>query len=187
MYDIIFEECLVSGYSERTRLNAAADVTIAFAKYFDSAGEKLTKKCVLEQKKLYLPVEFDAITNIKIFEETTDRIAIAINNLPKKYIELNIAGNSIHTLKNVITQHAIDSFVSRFLSEIIWKLKLLDSENPKIFTLIRSGGQTGFDEAGIKAAKKLGYRTKVLSPKNWVFRNEYGDIANERMFKERFI
>jgi hypothetical protein len=54
-------------------------------------------------------------------------------------------------------------------------------------TLIRSGGQTGFDEAGIKAAVKLGIPALVHAPKNWLFRDiEGNDYTNEEVFKNRF-
>lgn len=37
---------------------------------------------------------------------------------------------------------------------------------------IRSGGQTGVDQAGLRAAKELGYKTGGIAPKN--FRTEQG-------------
>ena len=52
---------------------------------------------------------------------------------------------------------------------------------------IRSGGQTGVDEAGIIAAQRLGIPSSVHAPRGFVFRNKEGqDIRDERAFKERF-
>ena len=52
---------------------------------------------------------------------------------------------------------------------------------------IRTGGQTGIDEAGAKAGIKLQLPTTVLAPKGWTFRNIAGqDISNEQQFKSRF-
>ena len=65
---------------------------------------------------------------------------------------------------------------------------VLESPNLKTkIESIRTGGQTGFDEAGAKAAIKLGIPTLVLAPKGWKFRNESGqDISDEKQFKARF-
>ena len=52
---------------------------------------------------------------------------------------------------------------------------------------IRSGGQTGTDEAGIIAAFILDLPRIVLAPKGWLFRNKEGiDIRDEKLFKARF-
>ena len=55
MNNIIITEDTVSGYKHRTMKNASADVTIAIAADFNTAGEKLTKKSVKEQGKLFIP------------------------------------------------------------------------------------------------------------------------------------
>jgi len=75
---------------------------------------------------------------------------------------------------------------------------------------VKSGGQTGIDEAGIIAAQRLGIKWSMHVPNNWAFRvtkdifnKEYKDriskgeykenrdgtfdIMNEQLFKERFI
>ena len=77
-----------------------------------------------------------------------------------------------------ITQEQIDKFTYDLLKAVI--------ESPNLKTKIesvRSGGQTGFDEAGAKAGIKLGLLTIVLAPKGWTFRNINGqDISNEQQF-----
>ena len=91
---------------------------------------------------------------------------------------LNIAGNGIYTMKGKYTQEQIDEFTYKLLGRVY-------SEHG--FKSIRTGGQTGFDEAGAKAGIRLGIPTLVLAPKGWKFRNINGvDISNEKLFKERF-
>lgn len=58
---IEFKECQVSGYKARTMLNASADVTIAIAADFNTAGERLTKNCVKHLGLLYLPINYTGI------------------------------------------------------------------------------------------------------------------------------
>jgi hypothetical protein len=53
---------------------------------------------------------------------------------------------------------------------------------------IRTGGQTGIDEAGAKAGINLSLPTTILAPKGWTFRDISGqDISNEQQFKARFV
>ena len=95
---------------------------------------------------------------------------------------LNIAGNGIYTMKGKYTQKQLDDFMYELLNKVLSSTKL----NTKIES-IRSGGQTGFDEAGAKAGIKLGLPTLVLAPKGWIFRNiESKDISDEQLFKDRF-
>ena len=57
--EIIFLEEKSRGYKVRTIKNASADVTIAMAIDFNSAGEKLTKQSVIFQKKKYIPIRLN--------------------------------------------------------------------------------------------------------------------------------
>lgn len=185
---IRFEEDTASGYKERTMKNASADATIAIAVDFDSAGEKLTKKSVLEQNRKYIPIDAN---NLVVTQERVDKIVESLNSLQdksadslsdKKSIVLNIAGNGIYTMKGKYTQQQVDDFTYELLKSVI------DSSNLKVkIKSIRTGGQTGFDEAGTKASIKLGLPTLTLAPKGWKFRNANGtDISNEKQFKDRF-
>ena len=52
---------------------------------------------------------------------------------------------------------------------------------------VRSGGQTGFDEAGVKAAHRLGMNCSVLAPKDWRMTPAEGDdIYGREAFTARF-
>lgn len=170
---INFIEDKSTGYAERTKKNASADATIAFAVDFNSAGEKLTKKSVLAHNKLYIPIDAN---NLEITPERVNKIANALKE--KNIKSLNIAGNGIYTMKGKYTQQQVDEFTLNLLSEVH---KIYPFES------IRSGGQTGFDEAGAKAGIRLGLPTTILAPKGWKFRNSQGqDISDEQQFKARF-
>ena len=204
---IKFEEEQSSGYRERTIKNASADVTLALAfgltsdmlkkskselynlrnqrpndLSIPSAGEKLTFDSVVEQNKKYVPID---AANLKITQERVDKIVNVLNSI--KYdlfgsITLNIAGNGIYTMKGKYTQQQIDDFTYNLLKAII------ESPNLKVkIESIRTGGQTGFDEAGAKAGIKLEIPTLILAPKDWKFRDvNKKDISDEKQFKDRF-
>lgn len=184
--EIIFEQSSSENYNERTNINANADVTIAFAMDFTTAGEKVTKKYVENNNKLYIPIDMKNLKGVTI-EEIADKI---IDNINKKYsslfqrdISINIAGNGIYTFERYnINQNRIDSFIYNVLRNVINSPKL----NVKV-NLIRSGGQTGADESGAKAGKQLGIKTIVLAPKGYRFRrSDNRDIFSESEFKSRF-
>jgi len=174
---IYFQEEKTVGYRTRTIKNADADATLAFAMDFNTAGERLTKQAVRDNKKMYIAL------HIKKLSSELEQTIRSLNKIGKSEIILNIAGNGIYTLKKYhITQNYIDEIVYLFLKEII------ESSDSKFSIIgIRTGGQTGVDEAGAKAGDKFQIPTLVLAPKGWVFRNEYGlDISNESLFKRRF-
>lgn len=186
---IKFIEEQSSGYRERTIKNASADATIAIAVDFSSAGEKLTKTAVEDiNKKIYLPVNLPTIAPSKpdVVQNTL------ISDIVKKLLDsnstsINIAGNGIYTFNQKST-----GYTQEFLDEMVYQLINLINLNlrteGKSITSIRTGGQTGIDEAGAKAGIKLGIPTTILAPKGWKFRDISGtDISNEQQFKQRFV
>ncbi len=159
-------------------MNAQADATLALAVYFESAGEKLTKNSVLEQGKTYIPIDAN---NFEITDYRVNRIVSFLNQAQAK--TLNIAGNGLYTMKNKYSQSEIDLFTYSLVNNVIQHNGLINK-----IEFIRSGGQTGFDEAGIKAAIKLGINALILAPLGWKFRTIDGkDISDETAFKERFL
>jgi hypothetical protein len=179
---INFEENLVAGYPARTRINASADATIHLGDNFETPGEKLTKKSVKEQGKVYRTIEtnnipFNAISKDSI-SKAIENIVKALNAVNAK--SLNIAGNGIYDMKGR-TQEEVDEFTYTILSGIVNSPDLKNK-----ITLIRSGGQTGFDEAGAKAGIRLGIPTTVLAPKDYEFRTNEGNVKSEQAFKARF-
>jgi alkylated DNA repair dioxygenase AlkB len=183
---IDFQEEPTSGYKNRTIKNASADATIALAYDFNSAGEKLTKSSVLNQNKKYISLNIPKKTETSDISKADIRtqIKIVVDQLNSvNATTLNIAGNGIYTMRNAgWNQEEVDLITYRLLKGVV--------ESPNLknkIVSIRSGGQTGFDEAGAKAGIKLGLPTIVLAPKGWTFRNESGtDISNEQAFKARF-
>lgn len=170
----ILEEDRDSGYSARTEVNAReADVTIAIAVNFDSPGEKLTKQLVKKHNRVYIPVSpygdisEKAVKIVNLINSTFQR--------EKNYITLNIAGNGIATLKGSLTQEQCDDFTFNLLYLIVNNVNLAVKIKG-----IRSGGQTGFDEAGIKAGLKLNIDTTAYYPKGYRIRDLEGDKTQTR-------
>lgn len=180
---VTFQEHSSPNYPDRTRINAQADATIALAIDFETKGEQLTHESVLKNKKMYIgqPLPKDISVMKPIVDEVVKFAVDKLNEV--NATSLNIAGNGIYTLvKKGYTQEILDDLVYEYLSKIV---NSSDLKNP--ITSIRTGGQTGVDEAGAKAGIRLRIPTIILAPKGWKFRDESGtDISNEQKFKERF-
>ena len=166
MQNLTLQESSSDNYKVRTEENIiASDLTIAIAIDFDSFGEKITKELALKHNKAYIAVYPDGDPIDKAL-----KIVSRINqlNLPQK-LTLNIAGNGLSTMKGNMLQNEADEFTYKLLKSI--------SQNPKLNSKIgsvRTGGQSGFDEAGTKAALKLGFDTIVHMPKGFKMRNQDG-------------
>lgn len=168
---IQLKECKIAGYPARTKENVVeSDITIAFAEDFSTAGERLTRKYCNDYRRKYIPIDLkhpvviSKIANELLFVDT---------------VIINIAGNGLYTLK----------YQQKYYDELLYDIfsKLLDSGYMPEITLIRSGGQSGIDEAGVNAADKLGIPALVLAPKGWIFRDiNNQNIADEKQFKRRF-
>lgn len=135
------------GYAERTRVNAkSADLTIAFAYDFLTAGEKLTKTCAGNR---YLAVPLTLTVR-----QAAERIHAALIDHDARSI--NIAGNGIYTLQRYNTdQYLINDYIYAVLATVHRQRRL---------TSIRSGGQTGIDWAGLVAGIQLRLPTTGLFP-----------------------
>jgi hypothetical protein len=150
---ICFIEDKTFGYRSRTIRNASADVTIAIAIDFTTAGERLTRESVLNQNNLYIPINWETL------HSSIERTIRLLNSLKKPEVILNIAGNGIYTLNKIsLNQSVVDEHVYIFLKDIIC------SSDLKIkIKGIRTGGQSGIDEAGAKAGDRLNIPTLVLA------------------------
>jgi hypothetical protein len=161
-------------YLNRTAKNASADTTLDFG--LNQEGESWTKNAVIKNNKKYIGINTN---NLTVTDEVVNKIVEQLNNVNAK--SLNIAGMGIYNMKSV-TQEQVDDYVYKLLNAVI--------NSPRLKTKIesiRTGGQTGFDEAGAKAGQKLGIKTLILAPKGFTFRNKYGkDISDEEQFKDRF-
>jgi hypothetical protein len=143
-----------SGYRERTKFNAdSADVTVAIAKDFTTAGERLTRT-----------VAGNRYTHFGFGDARKDGRALAQLMQQRGATSLNVAGNGIYTLaKHGMTQAEVNQHVYELLSEA-------HAINP--ITKIVSGGQTGVDIAGAVAAKALGIDAVITLPQGFLQRNE---------------
>ena len=167
------------GYAQRTRENASmADLTLAFAVDFTTAGEKVTEQAAgdkLIQVSLSRESLTDSVAKARsVFDCLTPQERSSI-------LTVNIAGNGMQTLAaHGIGQKEVNSYVHNFLG-------ILQDMGIRFGGVI-SGGQTGADEAGIVAAKALGIPAEVHAPKGWMMRGADGkDLFSEYAFKERFI
>lgn len=162
-------------YQSRTRDNANwSDITLALATNFNTRGEKLTKEIAGEK---YI--------SSQIYGSNDDVQNIAndlYNQLKAKgklsNIKLNIAGNGIYSLPG--EQSYYNDLVTNILQELINKGVTIKE--------IRSGGQTGIDEAGIIAAQRLRIPNSIKATSDFKFRGKDGrGIADEKAFKSRFM
>ena len=180
------------GYQQRTDENAEwSDITLALAVDFTTYGELRTAEAagaIVDRKAKtikpagkYQSVKLETGTpedpeELVLDYEALDKAVKAAKKVGKP-IKLNIAGNGLYSFKssqekvNTVTQDAI---------------KYLQKNGVEIAE-IRSGGQTGIDEAGIIAAQRLGIKWSVNAPKGWKFRDAEGnDHEDEEAFKARF-
>lgn len=170
---ITFQEHEQTGYAMRTRENARlSDLTIAFAIDFTTPGEILTRKAAYGK---YLAIDFNLLL--------TDINAVASTILKemerRKVRVLNVAGNGLYSLKHLCDQEFINDRLM-----LVFTIIILNYGN---YFDIRSGGQTGLDEAALVTGDFLNMPTTCLAPKHWMFRNINGkDICNQSLFLKRF-
>ncbi|MBC8739763.1 hypothetical protein F6X40_23915 [Paraburkholderia sp. UCT31] len=145
-----------SEYKPRTLANAnGADVTVAFAVDFETAGERLTRKAAGDR---YVAISYGM---------NVDDAARKLSDYMwrKNALTLNVAGNGIATLaKKGITQHMANRWVYDVLRH---------AHATRTIGSIRSGGQTGIDVAGLAAGMALGIPVAGLFPAGFRQRNEH--------------
>lgn len=170
---IIFNEHPQTGYALRTWENARlSDLTVAIANDFSSAGEILTRKAAYGK---YLGIEFNLLLT-----DINKAASVILKEMERRKVHmLNIAGNGIYSLKHLCNQPFVDE---RLL--LLFTIIILNYGN---YFDIRSGGQSGLDEAALKAGDFLNMPTTCLAPKNWMFRDITGrDICDQGLFLKRF-
>lgn len=173
--ETVFSTSGNNSYPSRTRENANwSDITIALAQDFNTAGEKLTKRAAGNK---YVSSVLAAESNGA--SEIAENLYNQIKTKGKTdNLKINIAGNGIYSMKQS------QSYYNDLMTQILMKLQ----DNGVTISEIRSGGQTGIDEAGIIAAQRLGIPNEVHSTANFMFRDKSGkDISDEQAFKNRFL
>lgn len=178
-------------YGHRTWANAAwSDITLALATDFSSPGEITTRRAAGD-KYLRYPLTRNLkkrLTYPLDGEREAQKIARMIRShsyYKENGIRLNIAGNGLVTLlrSGVDTQT-----VAAFIGVIFTACK---KEGVKILE-VRSGGQSGVDEAGIIAAQRNKMKCSILAPKGFRWRDKKGDEKEGRTafvnrFKEEYV
>lgn len=179
-------------YSQRTIENADwSTVTIAFAENFNTAGESLTAWAAGSVDPNFLKGR-DTRANVPdkyipyklvrggehAFDSSDILEAIEEKELPTTNIRLNIAGNSINSTS--WNQNELNDYITYIIQGLL--------DQGVTIAEIRSGGQTGVDEAGIIAAQRLGIPNEVHTTANYTFRDKSGkDVSDEQAFKSRFM
>ena len=170
----IFTTSKSTDYPSRTKENVDwSDITLALAIDFNTAGERLTKKSAKDKY-----ISYQLHSSINKAEDIANDLYNQIQSKGKtKDIKLNIAGNGIYSLNK--EQYYYNNLLTEVLQKLLDKGITISS--------IRSGGQTGIDEAGIIAAQRLGIPNEVHTTSNYMFRGRDGkDISDEEKFKARF-
>ena len=178
-------------YGHRTWANAAwSDITLALATDFSSPGEITTRRAAGDK---YLRYQLDrTLKRLITFKKDGEREAMKIARMIRNHtrykedgIRLNIAGNGLVTLlKSGVDTQTVASFLSIVFSAC-------QNEGVKILE-VRSGGQSGVDEAGIIAAQRNKMKCSILAPKGFRWRDKKGDEKEGRTafvnrFKEEYI
>lgn len=162
-------------YSVRTRENAEwSDITIALAQNFNSKEEEATKR---HAGNKYISHELQRGNDPEVIATNIYNEMVAKGKT--KDVKLNIAGNGIYDLTG--SQEYYNDLVTAVISKLL--------NRGVTISAIRSGGQTGIDEAGIMAAQRLGIPSEVHSTMDYRFRVGPGanyDISDEVKFKNRF-
>lgn len=156
-------------YSPRTYANAkVADLTVAFAVNFDTAGEKCTHKAAGAEYAAF-PLKFNP--------SSLDQARYLWKYCKHYKVEtLNIAGNGIQTLMSFDWDQVR---INQYIYEVI---KHVRPHHP--ISKIVSGGQTGVDLAGLVAAYKLGIPCVGTLPKGFMQRDAFG---RDRWYTEEQI
>lgn len=154
---LTIEEHPSSDYAPRTGVNArSADFTVAFATDFNTAGERLTKR--VSASYLAIPYGEDPVVAGR-------KLAAMVK---ANGGSINVAGNGIYSLP--VPQAAVNSWLLAVLKEALKHC---------LITAIRSGGQTGVDQAGLVVGIALGIPVTGLFPKGFKTRGETGkDVSS---------
>lgn len=182
-----------SNYHARTLYNINnSDYTLAFATDFTPPGERLTKS---NAGRNYEGIQLIKENGKWTYDKNALKNAaehIAKGGKTKTNLQrngdnliINIAGNSIDILDNSsITQDQADDIIREALTDLMHQLEGTTVKGVDII----SGGQTGIDEAGVKAASVLGLHADINASKNLAFRLKNGNdvFNNQQAFRARF-
>lgn len=150
-------------YAPRTYANAKADATFAYAVDFTTAGERLTQRAA-GTRILQVPVGTPSA-------DAAERLLAHLRHLQAH--TLNVAGNGLYTLVRHFPHIPAQELQAKVDAYVLRVLALVHAQYP--LTQVRSGGQTGIDESGIKAGIALGVPTLALLPNGYKIRTGGGE------------
>ncbi len=153
---LVLQEHPAEGYRSRTLINAQqADLTVAFAVDFDTAGERLTKSAAAGR--------YVAIAHATPVSDAVKALCDVLKRLPGPAV-LNVAGNGLYTFQKKLGlgQAEVNAWVHSMLERVHRSTPL---------ARIRSGGQTGADTAGLVSALALQVPALGLYPKGFLRRD----------------
>ena len=133
------------GYRQRTIRNATdSDITLSVARDPNSAGERLTRASVQQAGKPHVELKHLSDT----FDADVAATVARLNQAAEAKggpIVINTAGNGLSTLR--ANQDVADTYAMRLMDAV-----LKSPDRRFEVAQVRSGGQTGYDIAFIKAA-----------------------------------
>ena len=173
-----------------------ADLTLAFAVAPESPGEFTARKAAGD-RCISVQVPPDAAEYLKSTSEGrlagfVDELKCRIRSHPaykESGIRLNVAGSGASTLK---MNGADVKGACEFIQMVLLRMMSIMYNGRLHVKEVRSGGQTGAEEAGIKAAQYAGVKCSVLAPKGYGMMDEDG-VEHEGFeqfaarFKESYI
>jgi predicted NAD-dependent protein-ADP-ribosyltransferase YbiA (DUF1768 family) len=182
-----------ANYPIRTKYNAEnAAITIDFTQDA-SKGSGATKKNVNASGNKYQAVVVDSNGLMKNTDNIDALAKVIADNLTSGQV-VNIAGHGAYKATRLgsagFNEAIQQSVFDNELNKIFDRVKFFIGDKPITGTVI-SGGQSGYDEAGIKAARKIGVPTQVNYTGEGLYRppeatGAKDDINNAEAFRKRF-
>lgn len=157
MSKLIIQEHKSTSYAPRTYHNAhSADLTVAIACDFSTAGERLTKKAA-----------GDKYIHFNLSSDPVDCARVLYSRMKRDNVKtLNLAGNGLYTCaKHGFTQEQVNLFLLHMLSPIHEHLGI---------DYLYSGGQTGLDIAAGVCSVIMDIPCTMTLPKGYKMRFEDG-------------
>ena len=180
-------------YPIRTKFNAEnAAITIDFTTDA-TKGSGATKKSVNASGNKYQAVVVDSNGLMKNTDNIDALAKVIADNLTSGQV-VNIAGHGAYKATRLgsagFNEAIQQSVFDNELNKIFDRVKFFIGDKP-ITGKVISGGQSGYDEAGIKAARKIGVPTQVNYTGEGLYRppeatGAKDDINNREAFRKRF-
>ena len=155
-------------------------ITLSFSNNPESPAEILKRK--ISYRYFTMSMSKLNLSNIYCPKELSYQI---MEDLGRYYSSIYITGDNISNISHGVNQDHVDLFIYDLLSTIN-NGGLNYPYNFGILEIVNSG-QTGVEEAAIKAAIKLDISVDINTTKDWRFRDQSGvDVCDKELFLSRF-